>query len=90
MAHPMPWIGSRHGKCGYWAIGWMLEFRAKPWDCAADMQFAKDQVPDLNLRNPVFPLKEFSPSMGPCPFRVGSEIFHQQVCQALQITDHST
>jgi hypothetical protein len=26
--------------------------------------------------------------MGPCPFRVGSEIFHQEVCQALKLADN--
>jgi myo-inositol-1(or 4)-monophosphatase len=68
-----------------------LEFRAKPWDCAAGYAICQGSGARFEfVRNPVFPLKEFSSSMGPCPFRVGSEIFHQQVCQALQITDHPT
>ena len=39
----------------------------------------------LFLEKPVFPLQSFSPTMASCPFRVGSEIFHQEVTNALKI-----
>ena len=38
------------------------------------------------LGEPAFPMTHFSPNMGPCPFRVGSDLFHEEICKALGIT----
>ena len=66
-----------------------LEFRSKPWDCAAGHAICEGAGARFHfVRDPAFPMKAFSPAMGPCPFRVGSEHFHKKVCQALGITDH--
>jgi len=68
-----------------------LEFRAKPWDCAAGYAICEGAGARFHfVRNPAFPMKHFSPSMGACPFRVGSELFHQNVCQALGITHQAS
>ena len=67
-----------------------LEFRSKPWDCAAGYAICEGAGARFHfVRNPAFPITHFSPSMGACPFRVGSELFHQNVCKALGIT-HKT
>ena len=61
-----------------------LEYRSKPWDCAAGYPICEGSGASFHfLREPVFPLKKFSPSMGPCPFRVGSNLFHREVLAAL-------
>jgi myo-inositol-1(or 4)-monophosphatase len=66
-----------------------LEFRAKPWDCAAGYAICEGAGARFHfIRDPAFPMQSFSPAMGPCPFRVGSEIFHQEVCQALKLADN--
>ena len=66
-----------------------LEFRAKPWDCAAGYAICEGAGARFRfIQDPAFPMQGFSPTMGPCPFRVGSEIFHQEVCQALKLADH--
>jgi myo-inositol-1(or 4)-monophosphatase len=63
-----------------------LEFRSKPWDCAAGYPICEGAGATFEfLQEPVFPLKQFSPSMGACPFRVGSALFHHEVCKALGI-----
>ena len=63
-----------------------LEYRAKPWDCAAGYPICEGAGATFHfLNHPVFPLKSFSPSMDSCPFRVGSEIFHKEVMEALKI-----
>jgi myo-inositol-1(or 4)-monophosphatase len=63
-----------------------LEYRAKPWDCAAGFPICEGAGASFDfLYNPVFPLHSFSPSMKSCPFRVGSEIFHKEVIDALKI-----
>jgi myo-inositol-1(or 4)-monophosphatase len=63
-----------------------LEYRAKPWDCAAGFPICEGAGATFHfLYNPVFPLQSFSPSMDSCPFRVGSEIFHKEVIDALKI-----
>jgi myo-inositol-1(or 4)-monophosphatase len=63
-----------------------LEYRAKPWDCAAGFPICEGAGAYFDfLYNPVFPLYSFSPSMKSCPFRVGSEIFHKEVIDALKI-----
>ena len=63
-----------------------LEYRAKPWDCAAGFPICEGAGASFHfLNDPVFPLKSFSPSMDSCPFRVGSEIFHKEVLEALKI-----
>jgi myo-inositol-1(or 4)-monophosphatase len=63
-----------------------LEFRAKPWDCAAGFPICEGAGAEFHfLYKPAFPLTQFSPSMGPCPFRVGSALFNREVCQALGI-----
>ncbi len=68
-----------------------LEFRSKPWDCAAGYAICEGAGAKFHfVRNPAFPMKSFSPDMGPCPFRVGSQLFHRKVCQALGITDLTT
>ena len=61
-----------------------LEFRAKPWDCAAGYAICEGAgAKFFFVRDSAFPMTTFSPSMGACPFRVGSELFHDKVCQAL-------
>ena len=66
-----------------------LEFRSKPWDCAAGYAICEGAGAEFYfIRNPAFPMKAFSPSMGACPFRVGSSLFHQAVCQALGLVPH--
>ena len=61
-----------------------LEFRSKPWDCAAGHAICEGAgAKFFFVRNPAFPMKTFSPSMGACPFRVGSDLFHEMVSQAL-------
>jgi myo-inositol-1(or 4)-monophosphatase len=61
-----------------------LEFRSKPWDCAAGYAICEGAgAKFFFVRDPAFPMTTFSPSMGACPFRVGSELFHEKVCQAL-------
>jgi fructose-1,6-bisphosphatase/inositol monophosphatase family enzyme len=66
-----------------------LEFRAKPWDCAAGYAICEGAGARFRfIQDPAFPMDAFSPAMGPCPFRVGSEIFHQEVCQALKLADN--
>ena len=63
-----------------------LEYRSKPWDCAAGYPICEGAGASFHfLYEPAFPLKRFSPSMGSCPFRVGSDLFHSEVCQALGI-----
>ena len=61
-----------------------LEFRSKPWDCAAGYAICEGAgARFFFVRDPAFPMTTFSPSMGACPFRVGSELFHDKVCVAL-------
>jgi myo-inositol-1(or 4)-monophosphatase len=63
-----------------------LEFRSKPWDCAAGYAICEGAgAKFFFVRDPAFPMTTFSPSMGACPFRVGSALFHEKVCQALGI-----
>ena len=63
-----------------------LEYRAKPWDCAAGYPICEGAGAAFHfLGEPIFPLQSFSPTMNSCPFRVGSEIFHQEVIDALQL-----
>ena len=63
-----------------------LEYRSKPWDCAAGYPICEGAGASFYfLGKPAFPLLDFSPSMGSCPFRVGSELFHREVCRALGI-----
>ena len=63
-----------------------LEYRAKPWDCAAGYPICEGAGASFHfLYKPAFPLTKFSPSMCSCPFRVGSEFFHKEICNALNI-----
>ena len=63
-----------------------LEYRAKPWDCAAGYPICEGAGAAFHfLGEPIFPLQSFSPTMSSCPFRVGSKIFHQEVIDALQL-----
>ena len=63
-----------------------LEFRSKPWDCAAGFPICEGAGASYDfLFEPAFPMKSFSPSMGSCPFRVGSNHFHSEVCRVLSI-----
>jgi hypothetical protein len=51
-----------------------------------DSPFAKEREPTLIFSTiQSFPSYSFSPSMKSCPFRVGSEIFHKEVIDALKI-----
>lgn len=68
-----------------------LEFRSKPWDCAAGFAICEGAGSKFHfLRDPAFPMKAFSPKMGPCPFRIGSKIFHNEVCKVLSLNEHLT
>ena len=63
-----------------------LEFRPKPWDCAAGYPICEGAGAAFHfLGEPIFPLRSFSPNMESCPFRVGSEIFHQEIMNALEL-----
>lgn len=63
-----------------------LEYRAKPWDCAAGYPICEGAGASFHfLYEAAFPMKKFSSSMGSCPFRVGSELFHLKVCHALNL-----
>ena len=63
-----------------------LEYRSKPWDCAAGYPICEGSGATFHFLNePVFPLRSFSPNMGSCPFRVGSKIFHKEVIKALKL-----
>ena len=63
-----------------------LEYRSKPWDCAAGFPICEGAGATFHfLYEPAFPLRKFSPSMPPCPFRVGSKVFQREICQALDI-----
>ena len=64
-----------------------LEYRSKPWDCAAGYPICEGAgARFFFLGEPAFPMTHFSPNMGPCPFRVGSDLFHKEICKALGIT----
>jgi myo-inositol-1(or 4)-monophosphatase len=64
-----------------------LEYRAKPWDCAAGYPICEGAgARFFFLGAPAFPMTQFSPNMGSCPFRVGSDLFHKEICKALEIT----
>jgi len=64
-----------------------LEFRAKPWDCAAGYAICEGAgARFFFIDKPAFPMTHFSPDMGSCPFRVGSDLFHKSLCEALEIT----
>ena len=69
-----------------------LEFRSKPWDCAAGYAICEGAGAQFFffIREPAFPMTTFSPSMGPCPFRVGSDLFHEKVCQTLGLESQAT
>ena len=68
-----------------------LEFRSKPWDCAAGYAICEGAGAQFFfVRDPAFPMTTFSPSMGACPFRVGSELFHEKVCQTLGLESGTT
>ena len=63
-----------------------LEFRSKPWDCAAGHAICEGAGARFYfLDTPVFPMREFSTNMSACPFRVGSDLFHKNICRALKI-----
>lgn len=65
-----------------------LEFRSKPWDCAAGYAICEGAGAKFYfVRDAAFPMKTFSPRMGPCPFRVGSKLFHDKVCQQLRLAN---
>ena len=63
-----------------------LEYRAKPWDCAAGFPICEGAGATFYFLNKlIFPLQNFSPSMPSCPFRVGSDLFHREVIKAINI-----
>ena len=63
-----------------------LEYRSKPWDCAAGYPICEGSGATFHFLNePVFPLRSFSPSMSSCPFRVGSSIFQKEIESVLNL-----
>ena len=68
-------------------VAWMVAWNFAPshGTVPPDSQSAKEQVHPMILFEPAFPMKSFSPSMGSCPFRVGSNHFHSEVCRVLGI-----
>lgn len=65
-----------------------LEFRPKPWDCAAGYPICEGAGATFGfVREACFPMTSFSPSMPSFPFRVGSKIFMEETSRALGLTD---
>ena len=59
-----------------------LEFRSKPWDCAAGHPICLGAGAGFHfLGEPVFPMRSFSTAMPSCPFYVGTERFCEAVAQ---------
>ncbi len=61
-----------------------LEFRPKPWDCAAGYPICEGAGATFGfVREACFPMTSFTPSMASFPFRVGSKIFMEETSRAL-------
>ena len=61
-----------------------LEFRPKPWDCAAGYPICEGAGATFAfVREPCFPMTSFTPAMPSVPFRVGSTLFMEETAQAL-------
>jgi len=61
-----------------------LEFRPKPWDCAAGYPICEGAGASFGfVRDSCFPLTSFTPSMPSFPFRAGSKIFMEETSKAL-------
>ena len=59
-----------------------LEFRSKPWDCAAGHPICLGAGAEFHfLGESVFPMRSFSTAMPSCPFYVGTERFCEAVAQ---------
>ncbi len=59
-----------------------LEFRSKPWDCAAGHPICLGAGAEFHfLGESVFPMRSFSTAMPSCPFFVGTERFCEAVAQ---------
>ena len=61
-----------------------LEFRPKPWDCAAGYPICEGAGATFGfVREACFPMTSFTPSMASFPFRAGSKIFMEETSRAL-------
>jgi myo-inositol-1(or 4)-monophosphatase len=61
-----------------------LEFRPKPWDCAAGYPICEGAGATFGfVRDSCFPMTSFTPSMPSFPFRAGSKIFMEETSRAL-------
>jgi myo-inositol-1(or 4)-monophosphatase len=61
-----------------------LEFRPKPWDCAAGYPICEGAGATFGfVREACFPMTSFTPSMPSFPFRAGSKIFMEETSRAL-------
>jgi myo-inositol-1(or 4)-monophosphatase len=61
-----------------------LEFRPKPWDCAAGYPICVGAGASFDfVREACFPMTSFTPSMPSFPFRAGSKIFMDETSRAL-------
>ncbi len=61
-----------------------LEFRPKPWDCAAGYPICEGAGASFDfVRDACFPMTSFTPSMPSFPFRAGSNLFMDETSRAL-------
>jgi len=64
-----------------------LEFRPKPWDCAAGYPICEGAGASFGfVRETCFPMTSFTPSMASFPFRAGSRIFMEETSRALGLS----
>ena len=65
-----------------------LEFRPKPWDCAAGYPICEGAGATFGfVRDSCFPMTSFTPSMPSFPFRAGSKIFMKETSRALGLQE---
>ena len=65
-----------------------LEFRPKPWDCAAGYPICEGAGATFGfVRDSCFPMTSFTPSMPSFPFRAGSKIFMEETSRALGLQE---
>jgi len=65
-----------------------LEFRPKPWDCAAGYPICEGAGATFGfVRDSCFPMTTFTPSMPSFPFRAGSKIFMEETSRALGLQE---
>ena len=61
-----------------------LEFRPKPWDCAAGYPICEGAGASFDfIRDACFPMTSFTSSMPSFPFRAGSKLFMDETSRAL-------